>query len=126
MALTSTRRSFAYLAGYLLAGGLGFLLAPELFLTIFLSNGDYDLVWVRFVGALLLALAVLIIGMARHRLEQLYPFTLAARAVILTALVAFFFATADPLFLVLTAVVGLGVVFTSVSMVRDRRSRRPL
>ena len=56
MTLTLTRLSLFYLAGYLCVGGMGFLLAPGVTLELFLSNGSYSDVMVRFVGVLLVSL----------------------------------------------------------------------
>jgi hypothetical protein len=44
------RLSFIYLATYLLVGGLGFLLVPEMILRLLLSSGSYGDVMPRLVG----------------------------------------------------------------------------
>ena len=122
MTLTRTRASLFYLAGYLYVGGLGFLLAPALTLELFLSNGSYNDAMVRMVGVLLLSLAILITQMIRLNLDVLYPSTLVVRSLILATLVWLYFRADDPLFLVLTGIVGLGFVLTLSSYRIDRRN----
>ncbi len=116
-----TRLSLFYLASYLLGGGLAFALAPRLSLQIFLSTGEYELVMVRFVGVLLLALGILIAQMIRVGADRLYQTTLLVRAIILVALAAFYASTRDPMMLVLFAIVALGWILTLSAYVIDRR-----
>lgn len=115
-----TRRSLFYVAAYLLAGGCGLLAAPTLTLSLFLSCGAYNDVMVRFVGVLMVALGVLVVQIIRHRVEKLYPATVQVRLLVLAALSFFFLLTSDPLFLVLFAIVGLGVAATVASALLDR------
>ena len=49
------RLTFIYLASYLLVGGLGLLVVPELTLRLLLSNGSYGDVMPRLVGVFMLA-----------------------------------------------------------------------
>jgi len=91
-------------------------------LRLLLSNGEYGDALPRLLGAVLLALGVVIAQIIRHRLAVLYTTTLAVRAVILIVLAALYFSTRDPLFLVLFGIVGLGVVFTGTSYLLDRRA----
>ncbi len=121
MALTRTRISLFYLAGYLYTGGIGFLFAPGLSLELFLSNGSYSDAMVRMVGVLLLSLGILATQMIRLNLDALYPSTLMVRSLILATLVWLYFRSSDPLFLILTGIVGLGFVLTLSSYLADRR-----
>ena len=122
--LRRTRLSLFYLAGYLIGGGLAFLLMPRLSLQIFQSTGEYELVMVRFVGVLLLALGILIAQMIRLRAHALYPTTLVVRAIILAALAAFYASTRDPMMLILFAIVAIGWVITLSAFLADRRQAR--
>jgi hypothetical protein len=62
----------------------------------------------------------------RHRVEVLYPTTLAMRVVLVGTMVALYVASRDPLFLVLTGIVGLGMLLTATGLLADRRaSDRP-
>ena len=116
-----TRLSFYYLIGYLTLGGLGLLASPKLALGLFGATGDYRPELARLSGALLLGLGILVIQIVRHRVEVLYPTTLLVRVVILTALVGLYLTSKDPLFLVLTGIVGLGMLLTATGLLTDRR-----
>lgn len=109
------------MAGYLGAGGIGFLLAPQIMLKVFFSNGDYSGLMLRMLGTLLLALSVVILQIIRHNVSILYPTTLIVRSVILAAFAALYVAYRDPMLLVLIGIVGLGFIFTATSYRRDRR-----
>ena len=61
----------------------------------------------------------------RHRIEVLYPTTLLLRLVLIGTIVALYVESGDPLFLVLTAIVGLGMVLTTAGLLSDRRTRGP-
>src|SRR3989449_4165115 len=50
------RLTLSYLAGYLLVGGLGFLVAPDVALRLLLSNGAYGDIMPRVVGLFMLVL----------------------------------------------------------------------
>jgi uncharacterized membrane protein YoaK (UPF0700 family) len=119
--LHRTRLSLFYLAGYLLGGGIAFLLAPHISLQIFQSTGEYEPVMVRFVGVLLLALGILIAQLIRRRAFELYPTTLLVRAVILAALAAFYVSTRDPIMIILFGIVAVGWVLTLTAYLTDRR-----
>ncbi len=122
--MARARGSLFYLAGYLWVGGVGFLSFPQTMLKIFLSNGQYSDVMVRLVGVLLVALGIVVVQIIRHRVTQLYPTTLVARAAILVGLIALFAAYRDPLMLVLVGIVGLGFVLTFTALAIDRRRAR--
>jgi len=117
-----TRLSFFYLVGYLTFGGLGLVFAPAFALHLLGAPGSYPPVLVRFMGALLLALGILVSQIVRHRVEVLYPATLVVRVVLVGTMVPLYVASRDPLFLVLTAIVGLGMVLTATGLLADRRA----
>ena len=116
-----TNLSLIYVASYLLPAGIFLLLAPRLALQLLLTTGDYGEILPRLVGLLLLGLGILVVQIIRYRVTALYPTTLAVRAVFCVGFVVLYTLSRDPLFLVLLAVVGLGVLGTSVSYVLDRR-----
>src|SRR5713101_7933816 len=107
-----TRLSLFYLATYLPIAGLLLLLIPDVATKVQLSNRTYDDVFTRLAGALLLALGILIIQIVRHRVEVLYPWTVVVRIGLCLALLALYVRTSDPFFLVIFAVVFIGVVLT--------------
>ena len=57
--------TFIYLASYLLVGGLGLLVVPELALRLLMSNGNYGDVMPRLVGVFMLALGGVILQFVR-------------------------------------------------------------
>ena len=117
-----TNRSLYYLAGYLLFAGIALLVAPTPILRLLLSSAEYGDVMPRLLGAVLTVLGILIVQIIRHRIEALYGTTILVRIFLLAVLVALFAYSADPLFLVLFSVVGLGVVLTGTSYLLDRSS----
>jgi uncharacterized protein YjeT (DUF2065 family) len=120
-----TRLSLFYVAAYLLQGGLGFLFFPSLSLQLFMATGTYSDLMVRFVGALLLGLAIFVIQLIRHRNADLYFTTLLARTPILIALAVLYVVHREPLMAVLFGIVGIGYVATGITYILDRRSDSP-
>jgi hypothetical protein len=118
--MTRTRLSLFYLASYLTFAGLALLFVPTFALQLLLSNGDYGEVFPRLAGMLLLGLATIVVQIIRHRLEVLYPTTLAVRGFFLVTLISLFVISRDPFFLVVFAIVALGVIFTGYSYLRER------
>ncbi len=117
-----TRLSLFYLIGYLIPSGLALLLLPQLTLKLLFSNGDYGDVMPRLVGVFALVLGILVFQIVRYRVEALYITILAARGGILVVLLGLLLYSHDPVFISLMAVIGLGVVLTSVSYWLDRQS----
>ena len=120
-----TRLTFFYVIGYLSLGGVGLLFAPEITLRLFGATTTYPPVLARFVGAFMVALAIVIAQIVRHRIEVLYPTTLLIRLVLIGTIVALYVESGDRLFLVLTAIVGLGMLLTTAGLLSDRRARGP-
>ena len=119
--LKRTRFTLFYVAGYLLFGGVFLVSAPSLALKLFQSTGNYGDVLPRLLGTLLLVLGVIVAQIIRHRVEVLYATTVVVRLIILAALAGLFFQSSDPLFLVLIAIVGIGVLLTGTSYLLERR-----
>jgi hypothetical protein len=104
------RLTFIYLASYLLVGGLGLLIVPELTLWLLLSNGSYGDVMPRLVGVFMVALGGVILQFVRARDYRYYGYTIIARILIVVALTVLYFKARDPLFLVLDAIVLVGLL----------------
>lgn len=117
-----TRLSFYYLAGYLTLGGLGLLLFPTLAAKLFLSNVEYDPLMLRMNGMFLLGIAIIIIQFIRHEVTVLYSSTLLVRVLFVVCLTAFYLMSKNPFFLVILAIVTVGLVLTGLSFLSDRRS----
>src|SRR5207249_6131404 len=104
------RLTLSYLAGYLLVGGLGFLVAPDVALRLLLSNGAYGDIMPRVVGMFMLALGGFILQFVRARDYRYYLYAVVARSFIVLVLTALYFRARDPLFLVLDAIVLIGLL----------------
>ncbi|HSB60164.1 MAG TPA: hypothetical protein VLI67_00495 [Vicinamibacteria bacterium] len=120
-----TRLSLFYLMSYLGLGGVGLLAAPDTALRLLGAREAYPAVLARFLGAFMLALAVVVVQIVRQRVESMYSATLMARTLLLATIVGLYLESGDPLFLVLTGIVGLGMLLTTVGFVSDRRRGRP-
>ncbi len=120
-AMGKTRASLFYLVGYLTVGGIALLIAPQKAMDLLLATGSYADLMLRIMGTFMLALAVIVTQIIRTRASQLYSTTLIVRCLILTMFVAFYLTYRDPFLLVLTAIVGLGLAFTSTAFIVDRR-----
>ena len=119
-----TRLSFAYLITYLGAGGLALLMAPSSALHLLGATGAYPAPLARFLGGFMVAFAILVAGIVRHRAEVLYPVTLLVRVELLAVMVWLYLDTRDPLFIVLSAVVGVGMGFTALGFLADRSHQK--
>ena len=86
------------------------LVLPELTLRLLLSNGSYGDVMPRVVGIFMIALGGVILQFVRARDYRYYRYAIIARIFIVLALTAIYFEARDPLFLVLDAVVLVGLL----------------
>jgi uncharacterized protein YjeT (DUF2065 family) len=120
--MNRTRLSLFYVASYLWGGGIGLFLLPQFSATLFQSNAHYPDVMLRGIGMFMIALGVIVVQLIRHRVEVLYPTTIIVRLFICISLFAFYFIGRDPFFLVLLAIVGLGVLLTGFSYFKDREN----
>jgi uncharacterized protein YjeT (DUF2065 family) len=117
----SQRLTFIYLATYLLVGGLGLLVVPELTLRLLLSSGSYGDVMPRLVGGFMIALGGAVLESVRARDYSYYRYAITARIFIVVALTALYFKARDPLFLVLDAIVLVGPlpsIYVAVQLAR--------
>jgi hypothetical protein len=120
--MDKTRLSLFYLGSYLSIIGFGLLFVPDRTLEILQSNMDYDDVFPRIAGMLMSGLGITVFGIIRARVSELYPATLFIRMYFIACIVVFYSMTSDPLFLVMTGIVGLGFILTLGSYLLDRRS----
>lgn len=120
-----TRLSLYYVVAYLAVAGLSLLLVPNFALNLLLSNNAsaYGDVFPRFVGMTLIGLDILVFQIVRLRIEQLYSTTLAVRIFFVVVLVGLYLIAKDPFFLVVVAIITLGVVMTGYSYMRERGAR---
>jgi len=120
------RLTLSYLAGYLLVGGLGFLVAPDVALRLLLSNGAYGDIMPRVVGLFMLVLGGFILQFVRARDYRYYLYAVVARSFIVLVLTALYFRARDPLFLVLDAIVLIGLLPSIYVVVQSARANRPM
>jgi uncharacterized protein YjeT (DUF2065 family) len=118
-----THLSLYYLFSYLIAAGIALVFVPQFALRLLFSNGNYGDVMPRLLGVVLFALGIFVLQLVRHRVEVLYPTTLAVRAVILAVLLGLYLGSGDPLFISLLIIVGFGFALTGVSYWLDRQRR---
>ena len=114
------RITLAYVVVYLAVGGLGFLVVPQLTLDLFQSNGDYSEEGFRVAGAFMLGLAYLISTIVRYEDWKYYPVSIVVRVGFVVFLTAMLLATGDPLFLVIDAIVLVGLVPSLYFIYRER------
>src|SRR5262245_18334132 len=104
------RLTFVYLASYLLVGGLGFLVVPQLTLHLLLANGSYGDVMPRLVGTFMIALGGVTLQFVCAHDYRYYRYSIVARIFIVVALTVLYFKARDRLFLVLDAIVLVGLL----------------
>jgi len=114
------RVTLIYLTSYLFLGGLGLLVFPDLALRLLLSNGSYGDVMPRVVGMFMLVLSGFIFQFVYRRDYRYYASAVFARFFIVLVLTALYFTTSDPLFLVLDAIVLVGLL-PSIYVLATRR-----
>ena len=119
-----TRLSLYYVVAYLTVAGLALLLVPNFALSLLLSKNAaaYGDIFPRFGGMTLLGIDFLVFQIVRLRLEQLYLTTVLVRVFFLIVLAALSVMSGDPFFLVVFAIVGIGVVVTGYSYLREHRA----
>lgn len=106
--------SFYYIASYLFVAAVGFLIFPETFPKLLLSNHVYEPAALRLAGMFALLLSIVVLQLGRKGLFELYRTTLFIRLIALILIIVFYFQTRDPFFFSMFAIVGVGVVLTLV------------
>ncbi len=99
-----------YLASYLFIGGIGFAFIPESVLKIFMSTGEYGDIMPRVVGMFMIVLGFLITLFIKNEDYKYYLPTIIARSFIVLFLGTLYFNTNDPLFIILSIIVLVGLL----------------
>lgn len=120
LAASRIRLCIWYVAGYLVLSGVALLLAPRGALAAMLTNTDYGNIMPRWVGMLSVAMGTLVGQIVRLRIAALYPLSFFMPAAMLVGFIGLYLQSANPLFLVVSAVVGIGVAATGTSMLLAR------
>jgi hypothetical protein len=116
------RIAFIYLISYLAVAALGFGLLPELTLKLFLSNGDYGVIMPRLVGAMMGVLSFILFMIYRMGDWPKYsPFTMMARTPLVLFIFYIYYLSNDPMFLIINAIVLVGLLTTATGTVLQRR-----
>ncbi|MBM2841667.1 MAG: hypothetical protein HW412_2195 [Bacteroidetes bacterium] len=119
--MNRTRFSLFYVAGFLTFAGIFMLVDPRTATQLLLSNTDYGDIMPRLAGGLLVGLAMIVVQIIRFRAESLYTTTIAVRIVFCLIFIWLYAIGHDPMFLILLAVVGLGVIMSAMSYFFDKR-----
>jgi len=118
------RIAFIYLISYLAVAAVGFGLFPTLTLKLFLSNGDYGVIMPRLLGAMMGVLSFLLFMIYRKGDWQRYsPFTMMARTPLVLFIFYLYYLSRDPMFLIINAIILIGLVTTAVGTVLQRTER---
>lgn len=117
------RLIYWYVAGYLLLGGTGLAFAPQFTLDLLLSNGAYGDIMPRAAGMLMIMLGSLIALMAAHRDYRYYVGTILVRSFAVGFLLFLYLKSGDPFFVVLQAIVLLGLLPSIYVALRERGTR---
>jgi len=115
------RIAFIYLISYLSIAAIGFGLFPALTFKLFLSNGDYGVILPRLLGAMMGVLSFLLFMIYRSGDWQKYsPFTMMARTPLVLFIFYLYYLSRDPMFLIVNAIILVGLVTTAVGTVLQR------
>ena len=112
--------AYANLAIYLLVGGLGLAFLPSLTLRLFLSTGDYGDIMPRVAGMLMIGLSGLIAQFVYYQDYRYYAYSVYIRSFFVLFLFFLFARPSDPLFLVLNAIVLIGLLPSIYTLIRER------
>jgi uncharacterized protein YjeT (DUF2065 family) len=122
--MRKTRVSLFYLSGYLSLTGLALMFAPDATLKLLFASRTYDDIMPRFVGILMLAIALIVSQIIRFRVEPLYPVTVLIRLVIWSYVLWLYLYSGDMFFAAVLGVLGLGIVLTGITYLTERGKAR--
>ena len=114
------RLTLTYLAIYLLIGGLGLTFLPSFTFRLFLSNGDYGDIMPRVAGMFMIGLSGLIAQFVYYQDYKYYPYSVYIRSFFVIFMFFLFARSSDPLFLVLNAIVLIGLLPSIYTLIRER------
>ena len=116
-----TRRSLYFAAGYLYFGGSGFLLLPSVMLDILFAEGIYSSITLRLVGALMVALAMVVSGVIEKGIESLYRQLLYAQLPGIACLAYIYWDSLDRMWLIALVIALVGWFYSLGAYLMDRR-----
>lgn len=109
-----------YVSGYTLLLGLPLLTVPNAVLPV-LGFEIPDEPWARLAGMLLLSLSVLSFGIYREQAASMLSYSIAVRSFIFVVLLSTAIAGYPPFLYVMAAIVGVGVLGSTLSYVVEKR-----
>jgi len=112
--------TLVYVATYLFIGGAGFAFLPAMTLALFLSNGDYGDVMPRAMGMFMLLASGLVINIIRFEEYRFYGYAILARSLIVLFLVYLYLKSLDPMFIVINAIVLVGLIPSWIVWLKER------
>ncbi len=117
------KASLSYVASYLSVGGIGLAFFPDFSLVLLQSNGEYGDIMPRVAGVLMIGLAGLLILFVRHNDYKYYTYSIYIRAFFVLFFFVLYWLSSDPLFIVLNAIILLGLILSGLAILREKRSR---
>lgn len=112
--------TFTYLITYLAIGGVGFTFFPQQTLKLFLSDGNYGDIMPRMVGMFMYALSFLLYRILKNEDWHYFVETIYVRSLIVLILMWLFYKSSDPMFLVVTGIVLIGLIPSIVIHFRNK------
>lgn len=117
--MKTSAKTLLVFGGYLMGMGVGFLLMPNVLLSL-LGFPATDEIWPQVVGLLALVLAFYYIQAARANLRQFIEWTVYARIAVFLGFVAFVLAgLAGPIMILLGAVDLAAALWTALALRRE-------
>jgi hypothetical protein len=110
------RISLSYVVIYLMMGGLGLAIVPDLFLELFQSNQDYGDIMPRVVGMFMITLS----GLIYFKDFKYYGFSIVVRTFIVLFLFLLYFMNNDPFFIVINVIVLIGLIPSYIIFTKDK------
>ena len=114
------RISLTYVVTYLMIGGLGLAMIPDLLLKLFQSNQDYGDIMPRVVGMFMIVLSGLIAAMLYFKDYKYYGFSIVVRTFIVLFLFFLFLMNNDPFFIVINVIVLSGLIPSYIIYMKDK------
>ena len=120
--LMQTRRSLFYLAAYLFPLSIGLLASPRATFHLLGSNAEHATTLWRLVGGLLFVLAVVVVVLILKHRAVSYVNTAIVRLVFIGLFSYLVGRTANPAYIVILSVLGVGELWTLIALALDLRT----
>jgi len=114
------RISLTYVVTYLMIGGFGLAVVPDLFLKLFQSNQDYGDIMPRVAGMFMIALGGLIAAILYFKDFKYYGSSIVIRTFIVLFLFFLYFLNNDPFFIVINVIVLIGLLPSYIIYIKDK------